>query len=360
MPRFIAVKIHYDHRERLPAHLKYSCLPTSEEYQEYLDRYASENEGGNGFHECLNFSLSDERAEYKIYLPPTCIPSEKYADEEFVIFYFTYKTDPELPSQLIGVHAGARFLDMDGIYRDEDTVSGIDEQLFYHAETHGQLGTLFSSTLQYDFNEGKYTPAYKLWGYGLRYIEAEHAKKILQDAFENATKKLNHSSKAERIFVKNEIDVLSQISVNYFGEDLSSGQSGLPKPDLSIGYHGEEAVYNRELKFAAQKGIHGSRIEWLSQSIPTSVFDIKTVREVDGELVDHFLEVKSSSMKYGENAYLSDRQLKFFEENTDSTSLVLVNFSTKNAEPSIRYLSFSEIKEQFEFEPVKYKLKIKS
>ena len=54
MTKYIAIKIHYDHRTRLPQHLKYSLAATPEEYQEYLDLY-EDGVGGQGFYECLNF-----------------------------------------------------------------------------------------------------------------------------------------------------------------------------------------------------------------------------------------------------------------------------------------------------------------
>lgn len=362
MPKFIAVKIHYDHRTRLPYHLKYSCVPTTEEYQEYLDFYESDKEGGNGFHECLNFALKNEHDEYKIYLSPTCLPAGKYADEEFVIFYFTYKSDYELSASLIGVHGCVHFLNMDGIYREEGTIPGIKDRLFYQATTTGQLGTLFSSPLPYDFREGEYTPAYQSWGNGLRYIKDEHAQKILIDAFAEADKKIKNASDSERIIIQDEIDVLNKISIKYFGKKLGvdgAENSAIHRPNFDIGYLGEKAVYEQELKLVKQLGLDSNSVEWLSQSVPTSVVDIKTVREKNGKIIEHFLEVKSSSMSYGENIYLSDRQIDFFVEKQDSTSLVIVNFEHSDASPTVRYLSFREIEDQFDFKPVKYKLLFK-
>jgi hypothetical protein len=85
MVRFMAIKIHYDHRPRLKPHLKYSLVPTQNEYREYLDLYRTEGVGGEGFHECLNFHRP-ETGNVKMYLPPTCRPGERFLDEEFVIF----------------------------------------------------------------------------------------------------------------------------------------------------------------------------------------------------------------------------------------------------------------------------------
>ena len=55
--RFMAIKIHYDHRAVLPHYLKYSKLPSAVEYDEYLDLYNKEGIGGEGFHECLNYQI---------------------------------------------------------------------------------------------------------------------------------------------------------------------------------------------------------------------------------------------------------------------------------------------------------------
>lgn len=175
MTKFIAMKVHYDHRPSLPEHLKYSRPPTLAEYQEYLTLFRSKGIGGEGFHECLNFAIPDE-APVKIYLPPTCLPDEKHLNEEFVIFSFTYKQDPEMPACIVGVHAGARIINKDGIERlGVEQIEGIDF-FFYHAEAPADLVTLITPAIQYDFREGRFTPAYKSWGYGLRYLKEEHAK----------------------------------------------------------------------------------------------------------------------------------------------------------------------------------------
>jgi hypothetical protein len=76
MTKFMAIKIHYDHRQSLPTYLKYSKVPTEDEYNEYLELY-DEGVGGQGFHECLNFAIPEE-GDVKIYLPPTCLPAQKF------------------------------------------------------------------------------------------------------------------------------------------------------------------------------------------------------------------------------------------------------------------------------------------
>ena len=116
MSNFIAVKIHYDHRQSLLAHLKYSLAATEDEHKEYLSLYRDENVGGEGFNECLNFSIP-EQGTVQIYLPPTCLPGKKRLADDFMIFSFTYHQDREMPSRIIGVHAGTNVIGKDGKMR---------------------------------------------------------------------------------------------------------------------------------------------------------------------------------------------------------------------------------------------------
>ena len=108
MPHFIAIKIHFDHRNDLPPHLKYSRPATAAEHQEFL-----EGIGGNGFHECLNFRIP-KQGSVRTYLPPTCIPAKDKLNDEFVIFSFTYQQDPDMPPSIVGVHGRARIFGRDG------------------------------------------------------------------------------------------------------------------------------------------------------------------------------------------------------------------------------------------------------
>jgi hypothetical protein len=209
MPKFIAIKTHYDHRESLPSYLKYSKVPTEEEYNEYLELY-DEGVGGQGFHECMNFSIPDN-GDVKIYLPPTCLPAQSLVDEEFVIFSFTYKQDKELPSVVLGVHAGVVIDDLDGIIRTDYQIEGSIEDLLYYASAESDLTTLFTSPLPYDFRDGLYTPVYTAWGYGRRYLEEEHAERIIRSAYDLAVNKLGTSKNVERQVVEREIVVLENI-----------------------------------------------------------------------------------------------------------------------------------------------------
>jgi hypothetical protein len=58
MIRFMAIKVHYDHRSSLPTELKYSKAVTKGEHDEYLRLY-KEGIGGEGFHECLNYFIPE-------------------------------------------------------------------------------------------------------------------------------------------------------------------------------------------------------------------------------------------------------------------------------------------------------------
>ena len=167
MFQFLAIKTHYDHRKTLPKYLKYSRVPSINEYNDYLELYRDEGVGGEGFHECLNFNIKEEE-NTKIYLPPGYIPNQEKCDDEYIIFTFTYKTDKELSSCIIGIHAGARITNREGISRNDiQTIEGV-ESLTYHAESQPNLTTLLSSPIEYSFKEGIYTPIFKSWGNGLR------------------------------------------------------------------------------------------------------------------------------------------------------------------------------------------------
>lgn len=358
MPEFIAIKIHYDHRESLPSYLKYSKVPTEEEYNEYLELY-DEGVGGQGFHECMNFAIP-ENGDVKIYLPSTCLPSKYRIDEEFVVFSFTYKTDKELPSVVLGVHAGVKIDNLDGIIRTDYQIGSSIEDLFYYASADSQLTTIFTSPLPYDIREGLFTPIYTNWGNGLRDLDEEHAERIIRSAYVLAVNKLTTSKNVEHQVVEREIIVLKNIYSRYFSGELKSESEPVlsfpvsTRVDQEIGYRGELEVYKRELDHARSLGLNDNAVEWLSQGVPTSVYDIKSVREKGGEIVDHYIEVKSSKIGFGKNVYISSRQVEFFENNPECTSLAFVNFSGEEA--SILYETFASVLSQFELTPVKYKL----
>ena len=370
MAMFRAIKIHYDRRESLPSYLKYSRVPTRREYDQYLHQYEADGVGGNGFHECLNFSMRDESV--KIYLPPNYFPAERDREEEFVFFYFTYLHDPVLPSNIIGVHAGAKMVIPEGedwtARRDVEPIQGIG-QFHYCAEAARELATLFTPSIPYDFKAGRHTPRYQAWGNGIRNLEEHHAKKILSDAIAGATERLPNPNvpEPEKIVIEREISILKAIYAKYFGDDLNvtNGQviarafpGGQPPiPDREIGYLGEKYVYEKELAFAYVNGIPLDRVVWVSQVEPTSPFDIKSVRVRDGVEQDHYIEVKSSCVTGDSNIYISSRQTKFFEENQANATFRFINFASRGKIENDRELSYAQMQENFDLVPIKFKLK---
>lgn len=368
MTKFVAIKVHYDHRKSLPSYLKYSKVPTPEEYQEYLDLYHDEGIGGEGFHECLNFSVHDGRSA-KVYLPPTCIPNKKYANEEMVFFSFTYKYDKELPSHIVGVHAGAKLMSVGrkAIERDDiDPIEGAD-RFHYHAEAPSDLTTLITPPIEYDFKDGVYTPKLSTWGYGLRYITEDQAANIIRTALASANERLLNSKGSEALVVQREIAVLDAIRERYSlssvprksGRRISNRQthgSG-SIPDQELGYLGEKFVYEAEVEYAARHGIPASEVEWVSQTVPQSPYDIKTVRVTKKAKRDHYIEVKSSRAADESNIYVSSGQVRFFQENAACSTFKLVSFLSRNEVQSVRELSFAQLSQEFELVPIKFKLR---
>ena len=365
MTNFITIKVHYDHRPALAPHLKYSRTPTSEEYNEYLDRFHEDGIGGGGFHECLNYAIPDEEG-VRIYLPPTCLPAKKKLEEEFVIFSFIYAEDDdiEMRSHIIGVHAGARYLSRDGIVRpDIEQIEGIDA-LTFHAEAPSDMVTLFNPPLYYNCKDGIYTPPYGRWGYGLRYIEKEHAQNIIDDSLERAKEELLRSTKTKKMAINRQIEVLNRIKDRYFlSEELHEKKGKTPSfvphlPDKELGYLGEREVYERELAYVKKLGKPASDVEWISQTDPQSPFDIKSVRKTkDGGYCDHFIEVKSSRVDNYANIYVSARQIEFFENNKNNGIFMFIIFDISNKVKEIQKYTLRQLYENFELVPIKYKLR---
>lgn len=365
MTKFIAIKLNYDARAELPVHLKYTKLPTEEEYRRHLERFRADNTGGNGFHECLNFRVS-ERHPSKIYIPPTCIPSANHADEDFVIFSFTYKGDQALPSSIIGVHAGVRVVstEEDGLYNPGQVVPGVGE-LYYHAEAPGELVTLLVPPLPYVCTEGRYTPAFKVWGYGLRYLEASHAAQILTDAIEGARSALPTASVEQQIILQRQLEVLARIGEEYGLIDsnvsvleapaLAAWAGGGRAPDRETGQAGERYVFEQERSRLQQLGLDPNQVEWISQADPTSVFDIKSVRLVDGEVQPLYLEVKSSTTDHPD-VFVSARQIDFFTRFPEESLFALVRFNRQRVPQGLRMLTLDQLHAEFTFEPMKFRL----
>lgn len=363
MTKFVAIKINYDHRELLRREFKYSTIPTLDQYNEYLSRFHDEGIGGNGFHECLNFKIpTDEPVRF--YLPPTCLPSKKNANEEFVIFSFTYKGDKELPAHIVGVHAGVSILSTDahGITRGEDQrIEGV-EPLQYHAEAPPELVTLLTPPIAYNNAEGIYTPSFQSWGYGLRYIEEGHAENIISAALQGATKALASATIAEKEIIHRQIDVLRRIGEKY---SLNTGNTSQKKcggsaqypslPDKEIGYLGEKYIYERKIEYVKSIGIKPKEVEWVSQAAPTSPFDIRTMRLSPEGIREHFIEVKSS-INGDASVYVSSGQVSFFKEHEENSTFAIVRFNNERCPQEVRDLTLSELAAEFDFVPIKFKL----
>lgn len=365
MVQFAAIKIHYDHRKTLPRHLKYSVLPTQSEYEEYLQLYRDKGIGGNGFHECLNFSIP-QQDPVRIYLPPTSLPSTKKLTDEFLIFSFTYKDDQSLSANVIGVHAGVRILSNEpgGVARPkEQEIAGI-EPLHYHGEAPSDLVTLFTPPLPYDFRDGIYTPTYERWGFGRRYINAQHAVAIISDAYQKAAEELAQADLAKQTVIRRQLEVLARINSRYnlgasINIDANKKTSTPPTnlPDKEIGYLGERYVYEREVNYAIEKEHNSKEVEWISQSVPNAPFDIKSIRIEDNIAREHFIEVKSStSMDEDGNIYVSSQQFEFAKSNKQKFSFALVSFDKNKRFLGISYLNLDELLETYESTPIKYKL----
>lgn len=356
MPKFIAIKVHYDHRHDLPHYLKYTRQPTEREYNEYLELYQS-GVGGEGFHECMNFSIP-EHGRSQFYLPPGYMPAIDTIEEEFVFFTFTYKDDKELSAGIVGIHANARFFGKEGIKRQDAEHGRYEYDLDYHGDAPTEFVTIFTAPVQYDVHAGRHTPKLRKWGNGLRNIDAQHAKNIIRDAFSLAAANTDEVSSSELAVIQNQLQVLSRIHLRYFGESLEipdelhienlDGEAHTP-PDMEMANFGEYLVYQQELEYARINNIPVSEVEWLSRAAPTSVFDILSKRIVNGVIENHFVEVKSSRLDLGGNVYVSGRQLRFLEGHPASSSIAFVNFGGTNKDYEITYSLAAEVLESHEF-----------
>ena len=364
MTDFIAVKIHYDHRAELPPHLKYSRIPTQNEYKQYLSLYRDEGIGGEGFHECLNFSILED-GSVQVYFPPGYIPAKDRLDKDFVVFSFTYQGDRELGSRIVGVHGDVHFLNSDGVKRHNVLPIVGTEPLFYHAEAPSSLTTLLLPPVVYDVKAGVYLPKLQFWGNGLRNLEQKHAEKIINDALANARNLLPDAQGSLRLAIERELDVLGAIQKRYFpapttvGRPLPRIPPRQPIPDRELGRLGEEYVFHRELENVAKIGLPKSSVEWVSQAIPQAPFDIKSVRTTDVGVSDFYLEVKTSRMDGAANVYVSSGQVQFMEANQSASVLALVTVDYEDKVVSYREIDLAQLNKEFLLAPIKYKLKRK-
>jgi hypothetical protein len=359
MINYLAIKTHYDHRPSLPRHLKYSRYPNQKEYDEYLSLFYEEGVGGEGFHECLNFNTGiNDRTP--IYLPPGYVPAKEKCSEDFIIFTFSYKTDQELPSHILGVHAGVRIKHRDGIPRDGTTkIKGIKEEFIYHAESPSNLTTLFSEPIPYDYTEGRYTPQYKFWGNGLRYIEKGHAKRIIEDALYRTKQKfLNQKDGSKKLILEREIEVLNSIGSLYLDIQNDEPVVSIPfsLPDKELGYLGEQYVYGMEQAKLISKGEDPALVEWVSQVFPFSVFDIKTIRKSDHGYVPYYLEVKSTTVLDYSNIHISSNQIEYFKNNPETSIFVFVKFDKQKKVLGYEEYTIKDLERKFSLKPTQFKL----
>ena len=127
-------------------------------------------------------------------------------------------------------------------------------------------------------------------------------------------------------------------------------------PNVEIGYAGEQLIYERELAYVKSIGSNSNEVEWISQSVPSSPYDIKTIRKTPEGVREHFLEVKTSGLADDTNVYISSGQFEFFEENEAQSTFVFVNFSVKSS-PKIQEITLSELKADYDFIPIKFKIR---
>lgn len=363
MTSFIAVKIHYDHRPGLPAHLKYSRAPTQAEYEGYLSLYRDEEIGGAGFHECLNFSIPEDGNALS-YLPPGYLPGKARLDDDFVIFSFTYIGDRELGSRVVGVHCGVQILNVDGVERrDVPSIPGA-EPLFFHAESPASLTTLLLPPVAYDVKAGRHIPRLKFWGNGLRNLQPVHAKRIIEDAARSATQSLPKARGSLRLVIERELEVLDAIRKRCFGGGRTrhptlptSTAATRTAPDQELGRLGESYVFQREQDNVGKLGLSPSAVEWVSQALPQAPYDIKTVRKTaHGELHDYYLEVKSSRIEGAANVYISLGQIQFMENNPRAAALAVITIDDKNNVTAYRELDIEQLRKEYSLVPIKYKL----
>jgi hypothetical protein len=128
-------------------------------------------------------------------------------------------------------------------------------------------------------------------------------------------------------------------------------------PDRELGHLGEREIYDRELAHAKKIGADPKLIKWVSQSVPSSPFDIESIRKTANGFVLYYLEVKSSTMPDYTNVYLSSGQDEFFRQNKENVSIVFVKFDNSRNVETVKYLTVDELYRRFELVPINFKLR---
>jgi len=364
------VKVHYDHRRNLEHYLKYSRMATPQEYQEYLNLFAS-GVGGQGFHECMNFWIKEGDERVLFYLPPGYIPSLDTIDNgELCIFFVTYQGDEELPSNIIGFQARCT-INADGNHierTDIQTPDGIDEKFIYHGYSLREYSTLFTVPLPFDVTSGYYMQALQKWGNGLRYNRDDNGiQRILIESYNAANERYDVASIAERTVIERQLVVTENAYRYYFNQEIQGENNVViitrnnitePNlPDKELGALGEQIIFDRELDYAAKNKIPLKEVEWVAKAQPYSPFDIRTKRLVNGKLTELFLEVKTTRLDNFDNVYISSNQVDFADNHKNSQIFVFVNINDEGHQ--ISEYTIEELRQQFSFMPIKYKLKAK-
>jgi hypothetical protein len=126
--------------------------------------------------------------------------------------------------------------------------------------------------------------------------------------------------------------------------------------DKELGRLGEQEVYNQELEYVRRLGIAETEVEWVSQSDPSSTYDIKSVRKVGDQKRDHFIEVKSTKVAEFTNIYISANQIRFFEGHREDAVFKFVTFGSDRRITKITDFSLEQLLSIFELLPMEYKL----
>lgn len=198
-------------------------------------------------------------------------------------------------------------------------------------------------------------------------MELQHTQAIISDAYNGAKEQLKSSDMAKKAVIERELEVLERIDTHYnlgaLSKKSKSTKIFLPSsynlPDKEIGYLGERYVYDKEIEYMKSIGEEAKKVEWISQSVPNSPFDIKTIRrEKNGSIREYFLEVKSStSMNESDNIYVSSQQFEFAEAHDNEFSFVLVSFDKDRKPVEKTELTLKQLLKIYDKVPIKFRLK---
>ncbi|OOG51254.1 HNH endonuclease [Rhodanobacter sp. C01] len=232
MTTFMLMRVNYDSRDELRPQERYSKQVTKKLNAWFVERYKGYRDGGDGFHEGLNFAeCADSRV--RIYIPPKP-PSEGRIDDDFVIFTFTYASETEEGrNRIIGMHAGVTIhrRDYKSPRPDHD---GRFERISYQASAPANLCTLFltPSGKPLPRKEGRHiSPNYR-WGTGHRYFDVGDRAKIrlLHNILTDARKAAEDSatsglSAGARRYAAREITVIDRVLRLHFSAQVTKRDS---------------------------------------------------------------------------------------------------------------------------------------